>query len=140
MVEMLLDGVFWRMSRFLRVSDRHQVQSAQFFFRVSFFGWTVDRTRVTARLLGLNGDSNGGNVRHRSIFRDFVSRCSVFLMVYFDVRLLIFAFAIICFFAIFCRYILGEFERIIRHFEAVTRVDCYLVSVYKGIFVDICQF
>ena len=44
---------------------------------------------MTARLLGLNGDSNGGNVRHRSIFRDFVSRCSVFLMVYFDVRLLI---------------------------------------------------
>ena len=82
---------------FRRVSDRHQVQSAQFFFWVSFFGWTVDRTRVTARLLGLNGDSNGGNVRHRSIFRDFVSRCSVFLMVYFDVhllvlRLLLFAF------------------------------------------------
>ena len=43
-------------------------------------------------------------------------------------------------FAIFCRYNLGEFKRILRHFEAVTRVDCYLVSVYKGVFVDICQF
>ena len=38
----------------------------------------MDRTRVTARLLGLNGDSNGGSVGHRSILRDFVSRCSVF--------------------------------------------------------------
>ena len=111
MVEMLLDGVFWRMSRFLRVSDRHQVQSAQFFFRVSFFGWTVDRTRVTARLLGLNGDSNGGNVGHRSIFCDFVSRCSV-LLVILDVYLLILCVHYLPFFAIFCRYILGEFERI----------------------------
>ena len=44
-------------------------------------------------------------------------------------------FASICiwFSAIFCRYLLGEFERILGHFEAVTRVDCYLVSVYRGI-------
>ena len=111
MVEMLLDGVFWRMSRFLRVSDRHQVQSAQFFFRVSFFGWTVDRTRVTARLLGLNGDSNGGNVGHRSILCDFVSRCSVFLPL-FECIFARFCILYLPFFAIFCRYILGEFERI----------------------------
>ena len=81
------------------------------FFRVSFFGWTVDRTRVTARLLGLNGDSNGGNVGHRSIFCDFVSRCSVFLPL-FECIFARFCILYLPFFAIFCRYILGEFERI----------------------------
>ena len=48
------------------------------FVLVFFLGGRVDRTRVTARLLGLNGDSNGGSVGYRSIFCDFVSRCSVF--------------------------------------------------------------
>ena len=94
---------------------------------------------MTARLLGLNGDSNGGNVRHRLIFCDFVSRCSV-LLVILDVYLLILCVHYLPFFAIFYRYNLGEFKRILRHFEAVTRVDCYLVSVYTGIFVDICQY
>ena len=86
-----------------RLSTRLQSSSGTvcpIFFWVSFFGWTVDRTRVTARLLGLNGDSNGGNVRHRLIFCDFVSRCSV-LLVILDVYLLICAFIICPFLSFF---------------------------------------
>ena len=51
----------------------------------------------------------------------------------FGYILLVFASICIWFSAVFCRYLLGEFERILGHFEAVTRVDCYLVSVYRGI-------